>query len=127
MTSKSKKPKAVVMVMPYRAQVALFDGYAAMKRYFEKKLDVQVIGGDASYGCAFCEQDDNGVTWFGIVLEDDANLSTLVHECSHMVDFIFETHGVPHGAENTEVRAYTLAELVGDVCDAFGFAMERAK
>lgn len=119
------KPKSVVMVMPYRAEVALFDGYEAMEQYFKEEIKAPIHGGRASYGCAVWTTDDEGTKWFAISLEDKANFWTLLHECSHMVDFIFEVFGVPCGPENTEVRAYTLTELVGDVANEFGFEAGR--
>ena len=119
------QPKAIVTIMPYRAEVALFASGEKMKWYFRDKLEIEVVGAEASYGCAFYDKDENGVVWFGLSIEDDANLTTLVHECSHGVDFVFDAFGVPCGTENTEVRAYTMAELIGDVADVFGFSLAR--
>lgn len=125
--SKKIEPKDIVQVMPYRTQVALFDSYKNMKRYFLNRLNIDLEGGSASLGCAAYELDNDGVAWFGLSIEKDANLATLVHECSHVVDFVFEVHGVPCTFGNTEVRAYTLAELVGDTCEVFGFDLQRAE
>ena len=50
-----------------------------------------------------------------MVIPERANLGTVVHECSHMIDFMFEVHGVPGGVESTEIRAYMLTQLLMDV------------
>lgn len=122
---KPKGPLGVVFADPFGAQISCFDGIKALRKWGKSTgLDV-TDWGPACYGLAIRGEDKNGITWFAIALEDRASIRTLVHECSHMVDFIHDTFGVPIEMQNTEIRAYQLAALVMDVSSVFGFETTR--
>lgn len=114
-----KKPDFVVMVHPFRAQVAVFSDNEARCWYFENHLGISDHGMDerASYGMASQHQDDSGVSWHSMHLPEDAGIGTVVHECSHIVDYLMDAHGVPISIDNTEIRAYMLEALFMDVME----------
>ena len=73
----------------------------------------------ANVAVASYNEDDDGVFWYSITFNQTPTMGTIIHECSHIVDYIFETHGVPGGIESTEIRAYMLSLMVLDVCEIF--------
>lgn len=111
------KPVGVILVMPFQAQVAIFDSFKARKKYYKNvlKLDVKSLKHGAAV--ASYDQDDDGQYWYAMCIPEKCNMGTIVHECSHMVDFMCETHGVPIDIENTEIRAYMLGVMFLDVCE----------
>ena len=110
------KPAGMVLVMPFQAQVAIFDNLKARNKYYKKVLK---IGNTihAAVAVASYNEDEDGCFWYSITFQSEPDIGTIIHECSHMVDFMFETHGVPGGIESTEIRAYMLSLLVLDVCE----------
>jgi hypothetical protein len=110
------KPAGMVLVMPFQAQVAIFDSLKARNKYYKKVLKLGNIV-HAAVAVASYNQDDDGEFWYSITFQSEPNIGTIIHECSHMVDFMFEIHGVPGGIESTEIRAYMLSLLVLDVCE----------
>ncbi len=112
------KPVGIALVMPFQAQVAVFDNFKSRCKYYKKVLKFDISHhGPKGRAVASYDQDDNGIYWYALCIPDDCNLGTVVHECSHMIDFMFETHGVPGGIESTEIRAYMLGVLFMDVCE----------
>lgn len=116
------KPQAdaVITVYPFKAQVAIFRDFDERCRYYEEVLGISDHGffGRPANAMASEHQDDAGITWWSLFLPDDVQAPTIVHECSHIVDFMMETHGVPMGVENTEIRAYMLADVFEEVTAA---------
>ena len=109
------KPIGMVLVMPFQAQVAIFDNFKSRQKYYKKVLKIETDC--EGFACASYDRIGNGPWWFSICIPEHCNIGTIIHECSHMVDFMFETHGVPGGIESTEIRAYMLSLLVLDVCE----------
>lgn len=124
--SKEPKPLGIVFAEPFGAQIACFSSIKDIRRWGKVKGFDLDGWNPASYGLAVRDHDAAGVAWFAMALREDATMQTLVHECSHMVDFIHDEHGVPVGAENTEIRAYQLGALVADMAELYGFPMARA-
>lgn len=122
----SKKPKAdaVVVVMPFNASVALFEDRNELIRYHSERLGIELDLKPSGYGSAHENEDAKGVVWWSMYIPKKANLPTIVHECSHIVDFMMDTHGVPINMENTEIRAYMLGYLFQDVCEALGRSLD---
>ena len=114
------KPVGMVLVMPFQAQVAIFDSLKARNKYYKKVLKLDnIIPAEVTIAVASYNQDDEGAFWYSITFNQTPNIGTIIHECSHMVDFMFETHGVPGGIESTEIRAYMLQLMIFDVCEIF--------
>lgn len=111
---------AVVTVYPFKAQVAIFRDFDTLRRYYEQVIGISDhrFGDRPANAMASEHQDDSGANWWSLFLPDDVQAPTVVHECSHIVDFMMETHGVPMGVENTEIRAYMLAALFEEVTAA---------
>lgn len=121
MAKRKPMSDAAFDVLPFRAQVALFHDLEEMARYYEKVLGIHDHGFHerTSNGMASKHADKEGVHWFSLYLPKAAAAGTIVHECSHVVDFVLDHHGVPLNAENTEIRAYMLERLFEDVAEHF--------
>lgn len=64
------------------------------------------------YGLVSCTYSDDGHMALAMVITPGAKNNTVTHECSHLVDFIFEHVGIPGGIESTELRAYLSSFLI---------------
>lgn len=115
------EPKGVVLMMPFQQQVAVFDSFKSWRKYFKaigQPLDEENLEcANGANAVAGYHTGSNGKIWFWCVLPDTTNLGTIVHECSHLVDFTCDVSGVPVNVENTEIRAYMLGVLFLDVCE----------
>lgn len=104
-------------VRPFDNNVAVFHDVSEMVRYHEKVLGAKDHGIDPTYAkamaCSISGKD--GAMYFSMYLPEDAPLSQIVHECSHMVDFLFKHHGVGLDVCHTEIRAYMLQRMFEDV------------
>lgn len=117
---KDHRPLGIILVNPFQAQVAIFDSIKARNKYYKKVLKIgNILPAEITVAVASYNQDDDGAFWYSITFNETPTMGTIIHECSHMVDFMFETHGVPGGIESTEIRAYMLALMVLDVCEIF--------
>lgn len=121
------KPLAVFTVEPWHMQVAAFGCSRTMKRYFDREFGLEVPGHGPSNGLAGWLENDAGVRFYYLYLSDEANLATLVHECTHVMDFIHESVGVPSTYDNLELRGYQIGQIVHDAARIFGFPMERTR
>ncbi|WP_120636033.1 hypothetical protein [Ruegeria sp. EL01] len=113
---KSIKPDAIVWVHPFGAEVPIFDDIDRMDRFYRKRWGIKTDWDRATFGTAGRCYDKNGVARYALFIPSTANLGLIVHECSHIVDFVMHECGVPISLKNTEVRAYMLATLFCDVC-----------
>lgn len=57
---------------------------------------------------------------FWVVFPKKPDICLIVHECSHVVDYIFDYTGIPISVENTESRAYMMGFLVGEMMAHYG-------
>ncbi|WP_065321770.1 hypothetical protein [Tritonibacter mobilis] len=113
---KKLKPDAVILVNPFQAQVAIFRDLEKLSKYHRKVLRITVDFDRSAHAMASEQVDEDGCRWWSLYLPEETTLGTVVHECSHMVDFLMEAHGVPLSVANTEIRAYLLGVLFMDVC-----------
>ena len=122
MGKKKRKPMvdAAVTVYPFGVGVAIFTDQEEAAQYFEKVHGIHNHGIRDRTGIAFAGrlEDDDGRSWFFMVLPKGVSLKIVVHECSHIIDFVMDLHGVPINVENTEMRAYLLADLFDETCKA---------
>ena len=63
------------------------------------------------YGLVSMEESDEGQVMIALVITPYGDYGTIVHEASHIVDFIFEHLGILPGSESTETRAYVLGYI----------------
>lgn len=85
-----------------------------------KKLGINIEGDSVredygnlvSYGTT-----PSGTFIMTMTLDAKADITVIAHECSHVVDVIFDRVGIPPGIVSTEVRSYTLGYLVGQAAD----------
>ena len=119
--SKRKGPMAdfAFDVRPFASNVAVFHDVGEMIRYHEEVLGAQGHGIDPTFSKAMACSivGGNGAMYFSMHLPKDAPLSQIVHECSHMVDFLFDHHGVGLDVGHTEIRAYMLQRMFEDVTE----------
>ena len=97
-------------------------------------LDVAVFGRDADRvkvlrgeGCspdsadpaaiasAHLDFTQSGSPRLSMVIKPEATRATWAHECVHIADFVMNLVGIPMGVENTEVRAYMVGHLFGQL------------
>ena len=113
------KPQAdaVITVYPFKARVAVFKDFEERCRYYEEVIGIADHGfrDRPANAMASEHEDSTGAPWWSMYLPDDTSVPTIVHECSHIVDFLMDAHGVPVNVENTEIRAYMLADLFEEV------------
>ncbi len=109
--NKKYSPIGVFEVPLFNTQVAVFNNLNKLQKYHTKVIGEEPIGGldEASYGMCIMAGGRNGVKWFYIFISPDAHKYTMIHECSHLVDYVMDSCGVPIDVHNTEVRAYLLA------------------
>lgn len=112
-------------VIPYNMSVFVFRSMSDLKDFFQGRFgpcydlsDLPDKGFDAMV--VYREHPNTGVSYQCLVLPEDAALDIIVHECSHLVDDILHTRGVPLSADNTEVRAYLLQYIFLSVCNVVG-------
>lgn len=55
-----------------------------------------------------------------IVLPEDADINTIVHESMHCVNYLIHFFGLPHNPEDDELMAYLMGYVVDCVTDALG-------
>lgn len=55
---------------------------------------------------------EDGYMSLAMVITSRARSGTIPHECSHLVDFVFDHVGIPGGVESTEIRAYLSTYLI---------------
>jgi len=63
-------------------------------------------------GLAVQSYDDQGHCFHAIVITPDGDDSTITHEASHIVDFLFDHLGIPGDMGSTELRAYLSSYLI---------------
>lgn len=74
-------------------------------------IDFPVLG-TASFDC-----DEDGARIYALYFREDAGPETWSHEASHLVDFILNQLGMGVGLKNTELRAYMVGYLTGQIYD----------
>lgn len=124
---KETKPLGIIFAEPFGAQISCFGGVKELREWGDATGLDTTKWDLAAYGMAVRDHDKSGVALFAMALRPDARIETLVHECSHMVDFIHDECGVPVELENTEIRAYQLGALVADAAEVFGFSWARGE
>ena len=114
------KPDAVVTMQPFNAQIAIFRDQKTQRKYFKKAHGIKHLNSfnGTANGTAMQLTSPNGFEFYTMFLPVDVTAKTVVHECSHIVDFVLDSSGVPLIAENTEIRAYALADLFEQVTNA---------
>lgn len=96
----------------YELDVAFFWDAEGMARVYERDLDIHLeIDPDAVKARAYMHGMEDGSVRFAILMTDRADWWHYAHECSHMVDFIFDQLGIDTGLETTEPRAYLMGFL----------------
>lgn len=122
---KLPEPKAVIRVNPWGFELACFDDRKDCDKAMSARIEKKVKTPNAYGVVHFLENDKTNEKWFALYLSEGANIGTVAHECSHVVDFMHEAAGLPILYENTELRAYQIGLLVCQVCEVFGFNLER--
>ena len=127
MGKKKAKPEGVVEIGLFHAQVAVFQDVIACDEYLTKLGCECDWPNHTSLAVMRYDTDGDGVLRWSIVITEEANDGTVVHECVHCADFIMDKYGIPTGAENTEIRAYLTAEIYGGVKEILSWRKEAGK
>lgn len=118
----------IIKVEPWGYPLAIFDNPKTAKEVLERDtgLTLDILDGKNTNGTAHhLENEKTGEVFFAICMFENGDFITLIHECSHMVDFMHEYAGVPCMYENTELRAYQVSRLVKDVALLLGFELPK--
>jgi hypothetical protein len=108
------------LIEPWNIQLALYSSIRQWREYAINTLKIDPLPiPEASYGAAVIHEEPDGKAWWGMILNSDCDDCTIVHECSHIVDFIFDQQNLPTGVENTELRAYMIGNLFDSVKENF--------
>lgn len=108
----------IIHVDVFNFQVAVFASNDLRVEHLKALGVTQISDHDlAAHGTAHVDRDDDGRTWFSMVLPPAASIPTMAHECVHIADWLMETLGIPSDAHNTEVRAYLVGHLLAGVLD----------
>lgn len=95
MTIEKYKPIGIALVMPFQTQVAVFDSFKSWRKYYKKiGSPIDPKWADGAAALASTHRGSNGKYWYSIIIPEAGNLGTVVHECSHMVDYICDDSGV---------------------------------
>ena len=120
------KPVGIVKINLFGVSIGVFDTFKAYKSYHEKVLKLDTEGVNIrAIAAATVLVSDKSTHWFALIIPKKANIVTIAHECSHMADFIMDVHGVPISLDNTEIKAYLMAQIMQDVFDIFGISNSR--
>jgi len=96
----------------YELDVAFFWDAEQMARLYKRYFGIElVIDPDAVMARAYMHGMPDGSVRFAILMTERADWWHYAHECSHMVDFIFDQLGIDTGLETTEPRAYLMGFL----------------
>ena len=74
---------------------------------------------DAAIASASMNFTSNGSIRLSMVIKPHATKSTWAHECVHIADFVMEYLHLPSGVENTEIRAYMVGYMFGELQNIF--------
>lgn len=111
------EPKAVLMADPFGVQIGVFGSERAAIKYFAKKHGVNMPSAGVAADASAHSFIDEGKYWYALVLPEELPMSKVSHEVVHIADFIMVDVGVPCNAKNTEVRAYLVDYLLGQLWD----------
>lgn len=118
---KDSLPVGAVRVEPFGFEIPIFFKPEDLTEYYGKVMGVKDPP-EPEKNCfgymVWIEEPERGI-YFGLMFKPDVTIQTIVHECSHLVDAIFEQCGVDPRWSNTETRAYTMGRLVDDVKSVF--------
>ena len=68
-------------------------------------------------GAGYADHPDGSAIFWIVFKTPEPNAGTIVHECIHAVDYLFEFVGAPVSVENSECRCYLTEWLFGKVAD----------
>ena len=120
-------PIAVIVAQPWDFEIGCYDDAEICRKAMTERIGDKVEIPNGFGSAHWLQNEDTGQNWFAVLLRDDADFGTLVHEISHVMDFVHECVGLPMTYQNTELRGYQMAQLVRCAADVYGFNLERVK
>lgn len=116
----------VVTLQPWNLEVGIYDDLKKMQKQMRKLTGEKLkYEGGCTGMVSQVQNKKTEITFFALFLRPDADFATLVHECSHAVDFVLETVGFSAFEIHTELRAYQLGQMVRETAEIFGFSLTR--
>ena len=123
MSKKKKKelvPDYVFDVDVYNMNIAVFFSAKSADNYFHKEWGqeadhYQTDMTDHTQGMAFLFETETGGLIHGVILPTMPQPEILAHECSHLVDMISQSVGMPCTMDTTEPRAYLMQYLYSTI------------
>jgi len=116
-------PNGAVLVQPFGFEIPIFFNTEDMISFYrdQVKIEENLLPspcGNSIGHMVWIETKNQGI-YFGLYLRPDVTNQTIVHECTHIVDAIFEQCQVDVSWNNTETRAYLMGRLFEDVKSVF--------
>ena len=111
------KPDAIITIHPFKVQVGVFDTFGGFNSYWSTALNLIPPNEPMTEAMAITDMTCDGCPWFALVIPKGIPLATVAHECSHMVDFIFDKFELQTDVSNTELRAYMLEYIINEVME----------
>jgi len=87
----------------FRDEVFLFIGDIDKAKKFCKGLE---ISPNHTGKCSEIQDKETKVEGFLVWIDEPKNYNTMVHECLHLVSYIFKMHNIPFNETNDEIIAY---------------------
>lgn len=108
----------VIHLDVFHTQVGVFKRDKDRIKFLRKRGLTEILeGGESCFASAHKDIGPSGQAWFSMVIKPEANTSSHAHECVHIADFLMDHMGVPTDVTNTEIRAYLVGKLFGDLQD----------
>ena len=102
----------------FHTEVGVFKSDKSRVKFLRKKGLTEIPANDhACFASSHMDAGPDGRAWFSMVIKPEANDATRAHECVHIADFLMDRFGIPTDVSNTEVRAYLVGKLFGDLQD----------
>lgn len=99
------EPDNVIVFNLFDLEIGVFFNPDVFEKFFsEKGINIPLI--DQSNAMAVQVHDAEKIPYFAFWIPVNTPVHKIVHECVHMVDFVFNFYSLPTGCKNTELRAH---------------------
>ena len=109
-----------IPLAPFGGNLRVFTSVSKFRAYVSRYAVDELTDEEVEnvVGFTMVSETKRGAGLFMMLLPAKQDLSTLVHESSHVTDYLLEHHCIPVGIENTEQRAYTVEYFFREISKA---------
>jgi hypothetical protein len=97
-------------------KIIVADDFVSAKQQFEIEVDDDMLKADA---LTIPVQFDNGYMDYIVMFKPSATIGTMAHEAKHLLNMIWEQHGIKLDIHNDEPECYYLEWLMSTIYDFF--------